>query len=129
MMNLLPHIYQRIGKWMVAFYPISHFLIGFMNGYKSNENGEPLASSELLLFINIIFSIGVIFVLLAKPKINDEFQAQLKLKAVSLTFILGVVISLIALILGQEFSAYLSYVIAAQIFIYYIFYRILKFIS
>jgi len=109
MLNILPHIYQRIGKWMIILMMIVPMIGGIISCLVRpiNWSGNEDSDNNISLFIdrvfdthswlpeyigNLLIAIGIILYFMSKDKIQDEYVDMLKLKSISIVFIASAVI-------------------------------------
>lgn len=111
MLNLLPHIYQKIGKWIVLIFLVGQFILAILFGlaHPTQWGDEPteisnphiraleenitnlLYGDNTAYIINFIIVVGIVLYFLSKDKIQDEYVDMLKLKSVSIVFILSAI--------------------------------------
>lgn len=90
--QILPHIFKKIGLFLFIAYPVGHFLLGFFNPFHSNEEG----GFQFLLgdFLEIGALIGVIIYFISKEKVEDELIKRIRLESMSIAFLISVIILL-----------------------------------
>ncbi len=84
--QVLPNIFKKIGLCLFLFGPISHAIWGLAFPFHDNENPE--ITSFWRAAIDTLSLLGVIVFFLSKEKIEDELVKQIRLEAMSKTFVI-----------------------------------------
>lgn len=144
MLNILPHLYQRIGKWLIIIsilIPVAHgFFFTFEdNGSqtfgkqkiekvdlqgKSKDVAYIKSNTEHVLdYLSTIFIVvGIFLYFLSRDKISDEYIDMLKVKSLSVVFILSAVIGCFS----SGFKIELLLLSSFQVIAYVIILKLLK---
>lgn len=144
MFNILPHLYQRIGKWLIVISILIPFTQGLFMGYE--DNGSQTFGKEKMEQVDInnksvnvtytktksdlVFEylssffivIGIILYFISRDKISDEYIDMLKVRSLSIVFVMSAVIGCFS----SGYKIELLLLSSFQVFAYVIILKLLK---
>lgn len=111
MLNILPHTYQKVGKWIILIMLIIPACLGLLNGLTDpfSWTGDEVNNNTLFLdqfaqvtygvipdiVANLLVVIGITLYFISKDKIQDPFLDSLKLKAVCILFVMSAIVGFV----------------------------------
>ncbi|MEM6318243.1 MAG: hypothetical protein AAF960_11280 [Bacteroidota bacterium] len=121
--QVLPHVFKKIGLFLFIAYPVGHFLLGFFDPIQ--EDGKSGFHPFWSEAIDVGALLGVIIYFISKEKVEDELIKQVRLESMSIAFLLSVgVLLLLSIALGgQSVDASLMFVLQLTLFLILYHYR------
>lgn len=111
MLNILPHTYQKVGKWIIIIMMIIPSFLGFLSGFSDGVRwtGDEVNTTNSFLdqfaqltygvipdiVTNLLGAVGITLYFISRDKIQDPFLDSLKLKAVCILFVLSAIVGFI----------------------------------
>lgn len=99
-LNLLPHRYKKIGVGLLVFTIIGQLILSVFRSYHCPPEWESAFDKYSTYFFggpfeSLCIAIGILLYFLSKDKIQDEYIDMLKLRSMSIVFILSAVVGLL----------------------------------
>lgn len=115
--QVLPHIFKKIGLFLFIAYPVGHALLGFFDPFQENDKTgfHPFWGHAL----EIGALIGVIVYFISKEKVEDELVKRIRLESMSIAFLLSVGALLLMSItsIGNSVDAALMFLLQLTLFL------------
>jgi len=114
--QVLPHIFKKIGLFLFIAYPVGHFLSGFFYPFQSNEETD-LLHPYLAESLEIGALIGVIIYFISKEKVEDELVKRIRLESMSIAFLLSIGTLLLLSITSINIDVVIMFLIQLTLFL------------
>lgn len=122
MLELLDYKYKKFGKWLIWIGVITSVALGMYGGITGDCCDPNFVGVRDYGWV--IMSLGIIFYIISKDKIHDEYLNELKIKAGGIVIILTIILAAILDFIGSNYKPNLADIIFFQFVAYYSIYKL-----